>query len=427
MKYQKPKGTMDILPGNSAKWQYIEDTARKVFGEYNFRELRTPIFEHFEVVARSVGETTDIVTKEMYDFFDKGERHITLRPEGTAPLVRSYVENKLFGPEHINPFKGYYVGPMFRYERPQAGRLRQFHQIGVEVIGSKNPATDVETMAMALDFYQKLGVSQVKLVINTLGNKESRLRYRDALIAYLETVEEQLSEDSKRRLHQNPLRVLDSKDKKDKAIVENAPSILDYLDEYSATFFNEVKGMLDALNIPFVVDHRMVRGLDYYNHTVFEIMSEAEGFGGVLTTICAGGRYDGLISEFGGPVDKDTGFGFALGIERALIAVEAEGKEIPVDESIDVYVACMDQLGNVLAQAVAQSARHAGLTCERDIDFRKLKAQFRTANRLGAKLVVVIGDNEVEEQKVVIKDMEKGTEEKVAVSHLNDYFKNYSN
>ena len=210
---------MDILPGNSAKWQYIEDTARKVFGEYNFRELRTPIFEHFEVVARSVGETTDIVTKEMYDFFDKGERHITLRPEGTAPLVRSYVENKLFGPEHINPFKGYYVGPMFRYERPQAGRLRQFHQIGVEVIGSKNPATDVETMAMALDFYQKLGVSHVKLVINTLGNKESRLRYREALIAYLETVEEQLSEDSKRRLHQNPLRVLDSKDKKDKAIV----------------------------------------------------------------------------------------------------------------------------------------------------------------------------------------------------------------
>ena len=185
--------------------------------------------------------------------------------------------------------------------------------------------------------------------------------------------------------------------------------------------------MLDALNIPYVVDHRMVRGLDYYNHTVFEIMSEAKGFGGVLTTICAGGRYDGLISEFGGPAEKDTGFGFALGIERALIAIEAEGAGIPVDETIDVYVACMDQLGNVLAQAAAQSARHAGLVCERDIDFRKLKAQFRTANRLGAKLVVVIGETEVQEQKLVIKDMEKGTEDKIAVADLDDYFENYLN
>ena len=241
MGYQKPKGTVDILPGEVEKWQYVESVARSVFKKYDIHEMRTPMFEHIEVITRAVGDTTDIVTKEMYDFEDKGGRHITLRPENTAPLVRSYVENKLFGPEHQNPFKAFYIGPMFRYERPQAGRLRQFHQIGIEMIGSNNPTIDVEGILSALDFYKELGIEHTKLVINSLGTKECRMKYRQALIDYLEPKFDELSKDSQRRLHDNPLRVLDSKDEKDKVIVENAPSILDYLDEYSDKFFSEVK------------------------------------------------------------------------------------------------------------------------------------------------------------------------------------------
>ncbi|MBL1230052.1 histidine--tRNA ligase [Enterococcus sp. BWB1-3] len=424
MRYQKPKGTIDILPGQSEKWQYIEAAAREVFQRYNFHEVRTPIFEHFEVIARSVGESTDIVSKEMYDFYDKGNRHITLRPEGTAPLVRSYVENKLYGPEHSHPFKAYYMGPMFRYERPQAGRLRQFHQIGVEVIGSSNPATDVETMMMALEFFNCLGVNETKLVINSLGTRESRKKYRQTLIDYLTQFEEQLSEDSKRRLYQNPLRVLDSKDARDQKIITGAPSILDSLDRESSLFFEEVKQLLEDANISYSVDHRMVRGLDYYNHTVFEIMSEAAAFNGVLTTICAGGRYDGLISEFGGPAVVDTGFGFALGIERALLASEAEGRSIPVSREIDVYVACLAPSGNGYAQQVAQTARKAKLIVERDISYQKIRNQLRKANKLNAKIVAIIGENEVNDAQVVLKDMHSGEELRIPYTQLTAYFDN---
>lgn len=422
MNYQKPKGTVDILPGESEKWQFIENKAREVFNLYHFKELRTPIFEHFEVIVRSVGESTDIVSKEMYDFYDKGNRHVTLRPEGTAALVRSYVENKLYGPEHPQPFKAYYIGPMFRYERPQAGRLRQFHQIGVEAIGTKSPATDVETIAMALDFFQQLGITHTKLVINSLGNVESRSRYRKALIAYLTKVEDQLSPDSLRRLHQNPLRVLDSKAPEDQTIVEKAPSILAYLDEESKTFFDEVKKLLNNLSIPYEIDHRMVRGLDYYNHTVFEIMSDAPGFNHVLTTICAGGRYDGLIGEFGGPDERDTGFGFALGIERLLIAIEAEGEELTTSQSIDVYVSCFSHEESSLALRIAQIARHAGLIAEQEIQYRKLKAQLRTANRLGAKFVVFIGEEEIQSNKITVKIMKTGEEKRVPFEELQNFF-----
>lgn len=233
MKLQKPKGTQDILPQESVKWQYLEEFARKTFKKYNYAEIRTPIFEHYEVISRSVGDTTDIVTKEMYDFYDKGDRHITLRPEGTAPVVRSYVENKLFAPEVQKPVKLYYMGSMFRYERPQAGRLREFHQIGVECFGSENPATDAETIAMAAQFFKEIGIGQVTLQLNSLGNAASRAAYRQALIDYLTPLKDSLSKDSQRRLEENPLRVLDSKEKEDKAAVAQAPSILDFLDEES--------------------------------------------------------------------------------------------------------------------------------------------------------------------------------------------------
>ena len=305
MKLQKPKGTQDILPVDSAKWQYVENVARETFKKYNYGEIRTPMFEHYEVISRSVGDTTDIVTKEMYDFHDKGDRHITLRPEGTAPVVRSYVENKLFAPEVQKPVKVYYIGSMFRYERPQAGRLREFHQLGVECFGSKNPATDVETIAMAYQLFNTLGIKDVTLHLNSLGNTESRLAYRQALIDYLTPMRESLSKDSQRRLDENPLRVLDSKEKEDKVAVENAPSILDYLDEESQAHFDEVRTMLDSLNIPYVIDTNMVRGLDYYNHTIFEFITTVDKS---ELTICAGGRYDSLVEYFGGP--ETAGFGF---------------------------------------------------------------------------------------------------------------------
>lgn len=296
MKLQKPKGTQDILPVAAAKWQYVEGVARETFKQYHYGEIRTPMFEHYEVISRSVGDTTDIVTKEMYDFYDKGDRHITLRPEGTAPVVRSYVENKLFAPEVQKPVKLYYIGSMFRYERPQAGRLREFHQIGVECFGSANPATDVETIAMAYHLFERLGIKEVTLHLNSLGNAASRAAYRQALIDYLSPMRETLSKDSQRRLDENPLRVLDSKEKEDKIAVANAPSILDYLDEESQAHFDAVRSMLEVLAIPYVIDTNMVRGLDYYNHTIFEFITEVDQS---ELTICAGGRYDGLVEYFG--------------------------------------------------------------------------------------------------------------------------------
>ncbi|MDT2814063.1 histidine--tRNA ligase [Vagococcus carniphilus] len=423
MGYQKPKGTVDILPGEVEKWQYVESVARSVFKKYDIHEMRTPMFEHIEVITRGVGDTTDIVTKEMYDFEDKGGRHITLRPENTAPLVRSYVENKLFGPEHQNPFKAFYIGPMFRYERPQAGRLRQFHQIGIEMIGSNNPTIDVEGILSALDFYKELGIEHTQLVINSLGTKECRMKYRQALIDYLEPKFDELSKDSQRRLHDNPLRVLDSKDEKDKVIVENAPSILDYLDEYSDKFFREVKELLDAVGVEYIVDHRMVRGLDYYNHTVFEIMSNAPGFNGAITTICAGGRYDGLVQELGGPETHDSAFGYALGLERAIITMEAEGVEVPTKPVVDVYVVGLGEKTNTESLKLVQAARNAGFLAERDYLNRKAKAQFKSADKLNAKVVLTIGEDELEKEVVRLKDMESKTEETIPLENIYTDFK----
>ena len=399
MKLQKPKGTQDLLPQDSAKWQYVENFARSIFKQYNFSEIRTPIFEHYEVISRSVGDTTDIVTKEMYDFYDKGERHITLRPEGTAPVVRSYVENKLFAPEVQKPAKFYYMGPMFRYERPQAGRLRQFHQIGVECFGSNNPATDVEIIAMAYHFFEELGIKDVRLHLNSLGNPESRAAYRQALIDYLTPLKDQLSKDSQRRLEENPLRVLDSKEKEDKVAVENAPSILDYLDQESTAHFEAVKSMLDKLGISYEIDTNMVRGLDYYNHTIFEFMTEV---GGSDLTICAGGRYDGLVSYFGGP--ETPAFGFGMGIERLILVLEKQSIELPIDTQIDVYIAVLGQEANGGALELVQAIRTQGVRAERDYLDRKLKAQFKSADVFGAKTIITLGGSEIESGQVVVKN-----------------------
>ena len=414
--YQRPKGTNDILPGESDKWQFIEETARLLFRDYQYREVRTPIFEHYEVISRSVGDTTDIVSKEMYDFYDKGDRHVTLRPEGTAPVVRAFVENKLYGPEYPKPFKAFYMGPMFRYERPQKGRLRQFHQIGVEAFGSSNPATDVESMAMALDFFKQLGVQKLRLVINSLGDKETRTTYRQALIDYLEPHFAELSEDSQRRLHENPLRVLDSKDKRDKQFVTEAPSILDYLSETAKAHFEAVKEMLTALEIPFEVDSNMVRGLDYYTHTIFEIMSDAPGMG-AQATICAGGRYDHLVEELGGV--ETPAFGFAMGIERILLTLESEEILLPVLNELDAYVVGLGEATNLESLKLLQAIRNFGFSADRDFMNRKAKAQFKSADKAGAKLVLTIGENELAEGVVNIKGMATRQEQTFA---LNDVY-----
>ena len=409
MKLQKPKGTQDILPADSAKWQYVENVARETFKKYNYGEIRTPMFEHYEVISRSVGDTTDIVTKEMYDFHDKGDRHITLRPEGTAPVVRSYVENKLFAPEVQKPVKVYYIGSMFRYERPQAGRLREFHQLGVECFGSKNPATDVETIAMAYQLFNTLGIKDVTLHLNSLGNTESRLAYRQDLIDYLTPMRESLSKDSQRRLDENPLRVLDSKEKEDKVAVENAPSILDYLDEESQAHFDEVRTMLDSLNIPYVIDTNMVRGLDYYNHTIFEFITTIDKS---ELTICAGGRYDSLVEYFGGP--ETAGFGFGLGLERLLLVLDKQGIELPVEENLDVYIAVLGSGANGKALELVQAIRYQGFKAERDYLGRKIKAQFKSADTFKAKTVITLGESEVESGQVNVKN--NATREEVTVS-----------
>ncbi|WP_265456223.1 histidine--tRNA ligase [Enterococcus sp. HY326] len=419
MNYQRPKGTADILPGESEKWQFVEETARLIFRDYQFQEIRTPIFEHFETISRSVGDTTDIVSKEMYDFYDKGDRHVTLRPENTAPIVRAFVENKLFGPEYAKPYKVFYTGPMFRYERPQKGRLRQFHQIGVEAFGSSNPATDVETMAMALDFFKQLGIQQIRLVINSLGDKETRKNYRQALIDYLEPHLEELSADSKRRLHENPLRVLDSKDPKDKQFVAEAPSILEFLTPASQKHFDDVLKMLDALEIPYEIDSNMVRGLDYYTDTIFEIMSDAKGMG-AQSTICAGGRYDGLVEELGGP--ETPGFGFAMGIERVLMTLAMEEIVIPAINELDAYVVAIDDGTNLEALKLVQAVRNFGFSADRDFMHRKPKAQFKSADKLGAKLVLTIGEEELLKGVVKVKSMATSKEQEFRLEEVYEDF-----
>lgn len=409
MNYQKQKGTADFLPEQTKKWQFIEDQAKKVLSRYQFKEIRTPIFEQFELFARGVGETSDIVSKEMYDFYDKGERHIALRPEGTAGVVRAFVENKEYAPENHKPVKYHYVGPMFRYERPQSGRMRQFHQLGVEAFGSTNPSTDVEIMALGLELFQTFELKNLKLVINSLGSAETRKEYRQALIDYLEPHFDELSEDSQTRLHKNPLRVLDSKDEKDQEIVKDAPSVLDYLDEASKAHFEEVKDQLDALNIAYEIDTNMVRGLDYYNDTIFEIMTEDPNFGS-NTTICAGGRYDGLVEDVGGPATP--GFGFGFGLERLVLLLEAADFEFPEFDQLDVFIVTIGKgkVVNKEATKLAYELRENGLNVDREFLGRKPGSQFKSADKLNAKTVFTLGEREIEEGTVNVKLLQSGNE-----------------
>ena len=393
MRVQRPKGTVDILPDESGSWEKVEQILRNFFKQANYREIRTPSFENYNVFSRSSGETSDVVEKEMYDFNDKGGRHIALRPEGTAGVVRAYVEDKLYAPEVAKPLNVYYIESTFRYERPQAGRQREFHQIGIESFGSANPLADVETIVLAHDLLAKLGVKNYELHINTLGNAQARQDYHDALVNYFMPVRDQLSDDSKRRLEKNPLRILDSKDEQDKKFLPNAPKIVDYLDEESKGNFDQILMMLDQLDIKYVIDNDLVRGLDYYTGVIFEFMVEDKSIWESASTILGGGRYDNLVEEFDGP--KTPAVGFGIGEERLMLVLHKQNPALFEDQGIDFFITNIGEEAAIKAVEIARLLRSQGLKVQYDVDQKKLKAQFKKADRAEAKYVITLGAKEM--------------------------------
>lgn len=412
MSFQKPKGTQDILPGAVEKWQYIEAKARELCRRYRYNEIRTPIFEHTELFQRGVGETTDIVEKEMYTFIDKGDRSITLRPEGTAGAVRAYIENKLYAEPELN--KLYYIGPMFRYERAQAGRYRQFHQFGIEAIGSTDPALDAEVIALGYSFYMEVGISGLSVEINSVGNAASREAYRDALLAFLNPLRAQLCKDCQSRIDRNPLRVLDCK--VDQHLFEGAPSIFGSLDEECLTHFAAVQHHLSAMNIPFKVNQKLVRGLDYYTHTAFEY--KASGIG-AIDTIGGGGRYNGLVGQIGG--QDQPGVGLGLGLERTLLVLESQGKTLPVESPLDVYIVGMGEKAEQQVVRLLYELRKAGVQAEKDYQGRKLKAQFKSADRYQARFVAILGDDELARGEINVKSQATGEQVSVPLHQFVEW------
>lgn len=401
MRVQRPKGTVDILPDESGSWEKVEQILRDFFKRANYREIRTPSFENYNVFSRSSGETSDVVEKEMYDFNDKGGRHIALRPEGTAGVVRAYVEDKLYAPEVVKPLNVYYIESTFRYERPQAGRQREFHQIGIESFGSSNPLADIETIVLAHDLLAKLGVKNYELHINTLGNAQVRQDYHDALVNYFKPVRDQLSDDSKRRLEKNPLRILDSKDEQDKQFLPKAPKIVDYLDQESKENFDQILKILDQLKINYVIDNDLVRGLDYYTGVIFEFMVEDKSIWESASTILGGGRYDNLVEEFDGPRTPAVGFG--IGEERLMLVLQKQNPELFKDQGIDFFIANIGQGTEVKTVEIARLLRKQGLTVQYDVDQKKLKAQFKKADRAKAKYVITLGDKELADKVLNVK------------------------
>ena len=414
MSYQVPRGTKDILPSETEKWQAVERLIQETCSLYQYKEIRTPMFDSTELFLRSVGDTTDIVQKEMYTFTDRGNRSLTLRPEGTAAVVRSFVENKMFGiPDQ--PVKLFYMGPMFRYERQQAGRYRQFTQFGVEAIGSADPAIDAEVISLAMDIFKKAGLKNLKLVINSLGDAESRASHKESLVAHFKPNIHEFCQDCQNRLEKNPLRILDCKVDRDHPLMKTAPALSDYLNEESKQYFEKVKHFLTVMNLEFEVDVNLVRGLDYYTHTAFEIMSTSEGFG-AITTLCGGGRYNGLVEDIGGPTAP--GIGFGMGVDRLLLAQEAEGVPIPKLSSLDVYVIALGEEAKMKAVELVQQFRSTGISAEMDYMDRKMKAQMKSADRLQAENVLIIGEEELNEGAAVLKRMADGSQQKLLFEEI---------
>ena len=415
---QKPKGTYDVNSEYGRKVLYLEDLLKALMEKYNYEYVRTPLFESSELFHRGVGETSDIVTKETYDFVDRGERNMTLRPEGTAGVVRSFIENKMYGRADM-PVKTWYYGPMYRYERPQSGRFREFYQFGVEVFGTSSPLMDAEVISIPVRFYELLGLKNIKVNINSLGDQESRKNYREALIEYFKPYIDDLCEDCQARFLKNPLRILDCKVDADKDIMKNAPKMIDYLNDVSKKHFEDVQKYLRAMDIEFVVNPKIVRGLDYYTHTVFEVEASVEGFGS-QNVLGAGGRYDNLVENLGGP--KTPGVGFALGLERLITALDFEKINLIDENSIDVYVVPMSELENDYAISLLDHLRMNGFKADMDYMARNFKSNFKQADRLNSKYVVLVGDEETKTGVLTIKDNKTKEEYKVKEEELIEFF-----
>ncbi len=410
MAYQAPKGTRDVTPAESYRWQYVEELIRKTTARYGFKEIRTPVIEHTELFLRSVGDTTDVVQKEMYTFNDKGGRSITLKPEGTAGTVRMFVEHGLFA--EAMPMKVYYLNcPVFRYERPQAGRLREHHQFGVECFGAPEPSADAEVISMAWDIFTAMGARDLTVKLNSIGCPKCRDRYQAALKAYLAEHKDELCEDCQVRLEKNPLRVLDCKVESCKKINAFAPHTMDYVCDECRAHMDKLRGYLDAIGIPYEMDPMLVRGLDYYTRTVFEIVSGAAGAQG---TLCGGGRYDGLVKQIGGPECAAVGFG--LGIERLLLYLDQLGVEVPKPEPTDVLIFGMGDAERLKAFELVNGLRKLGFSADTDHVGRSVKANFKYAGKTEAKHVLVIGENELTAGKGNIKRMDTGEQIEVALT-----------
>ena len=416
MAINRPRGTNDFLPADTAKWQELEALLRSMCRDYGFGELRTPLFEETELFQRGVGETTDIVQKEMYTFNDHGGRSLTLRPENTASACRAYVENKLYG--QVQPVKLFYIGPMFRYEKPQSGRFRQFHQFGLEILGSAAPTADAEIIAFVWDLYQnRLAIKNLCLEINSVGCPQCRAAYRTALQDYFRPMLDRLCETCQGRFQRNPMRIFDCKSQEDQALCQDAPSITDYLCQDCRDHFEQVKLLLDAAGIPYTVNPRMVRGLDYYTKTAFEIVVDNIG---AQAAVCGGGRYDGLIEEIGG--EPTPGVGVALGMERVFSALAAQGDDIETNHDLNVYLVVAGGHGAAAAAfKLADQLRRAGLACELDFADKSFKAQLKAANRLKAEYAVIIGDDEVKTGCATVKHMESGEQQSLALDEVKKY------
>ena len=409
-KYQAIKGVKDILPGEVEKWQFMEKTAREVFELYGFSEIRIPIFERTEVFTRSIGETTDIVEKEMYTFPDRSGYSLTLRPEGTASVVRAYVEHNLYNPPSV--VKLYYMGPMFRCERPQAGRYRQFYQIGAEVFGTENPEIDAEVIGMLLKYFEKFGLKELELQINSLGCDECRPKFREALITFLKGKKNLLCEDCQKRFERNPLRIFDCKSVSCHEATKGAPTIEDYRCDNCKSHFNSTINFLDKLNIPYIKNPKLVRGLDYYTKTAFEIISKGLG---AQNAIAGGGRYDKLVEEFGGP--PTPAFGFAIGVDRTAQLIQPSVLS-PQPSAPHVFIAALGEKADLKTFELINVLRQNGIRVERDYEGSSLKSQLRKANKFGVKYTLIIGDNELDKGKAVLKDMSESKQEEVDISKI---------
>lgn len=415
MSIQAPRGTNDIFGDYMLRWQRLENIVRELCKDFAFKEIRTPIFEHSELFNR-VGETTDIVQKEMYSFKDKGDRDITLKPEGTAGVVRAYIEKNIAA--DIQPTKLFYITPAFRYEKPQAGRLRQFHQFGIEIFGSDSANADAEVISLGYQMLGRLGITNVKLHINSLGGPECRSRYNETLKSYFVTNKEALCATCKDRLEKNPLRILDCKNESCKVIIKDAPLMLNQLGPECKAHFEELQELLQSMNIQFSVDPWIVRGLDYYTRTVFEFISEEIGAQG---TVCGGGRYNGLIEECGGKSTPAVGFG--AGIERLLMTMEASNGDPAIKEPVDIYVGSMGKKATVQAFSLVNELRMNGISTEMDLMERSVKAQMKYANKIGARYTLILGDNELAEGSANVKNMDSGEQVRVLFTQLIEYMK----